>query len=582
MNLWQRFVNVPSDNPDDARRLQLLNILLVGLGGADLLTLVAVVILLIVTTDVELRVRAPFLFQSGVALLSGLAVIYAIGRYWSARVGSFLLLLLITLMFALTDEPVQVVGGRSLFYFAIPITMASVLISPASSFAAAALISILLGGIALSVQLVPNVLASFGFFLVALVSWLSARSLEQALRELRAINRELDQRVADRTRELSQALTREQAESRKNQAILESIADGVIVFDPRGQAVVANPAISNLLDRPLPQIIDQDIERLMRIAVAPQNQDAVKDLFEAGQARAVVDNVEWGDKTLSLSVAPLQAASGELTGSVAVFRDVSREAEIGRMKSVFVSMISHEMRTPLNAIQGFAEMLLQPGYGSLSQKQRNMIERIMSNVRRLLNIVSDLLDQAHIEAGTMSIVNTTFTPSELLDGVNSVMLDSAQAKGLRLLTSIERDVPALLIGDPQRLHQVLSNLVTNAVKYTDRGAVKVRVFCPDSSHWAVEVADTGPGIPLGAQAAIFEPFRQADSSAARLQGGVGLGLSIVKRLTALMQGEVRLASEVGRGSAFTILLPLFRPERTPDGNHSLGGNNNEQTIGAGR
>jgi two-component system sensor histidine kinase/response regulator len=299
---------------------------------------------------------------------------------------------------------------------------------------------------------------------------------------------------------------------------------------------------------------------LMQGAVTAPQQELVLGLMPAGTSTDSPVNVEWGNKTLSLSIAPLRADSGDITGSVVVFRDVSREAEISRMKSAFVSMVSHELRTPLNAIHGFAEILQQKVYGELGERQNGVVARILSNTVRLLGIVNDLLDQAHIEAGTMPIYNAPFSPAELVDGVvHSVVAGLAQSKGIEVESCIEPEVPTTLIGDSQRLGQVLVNLTTNALKFTEQGKVSIRLFCPDLAHWALQVSDTGPGIAPNAQTFIFEPFRQIEYSISRKHGGVGLGLSIVKKLVSLMNGDVSLHSEVGRGSTFTVVLPLVIP-----------------------
>jgi signal transduction histidine kinase len=150
-----------------------------------------------------------------------------------------------------------------------------------------------------------------------------------------------------------------------------------------------------------------------------------------------------------------------------------------------------------------------------------------------------------------------FVSTSLMQAMLAKMNVLAQAKGLNLSASIAPEVPPTLHGDPDRLQQVLVNLVSNAIKFTQAGAVQIRFYCPDPSHWAMEVSDTGPGIPPEAQSYIFEPFRQVDGSMTRVHTGAGLGLSIVKHLVTLMEGQVTLDSEVGRGSIFTVCLPLI-------------------------
>jgi signal transduction histidine kinase len=226
------------------------------------------------------------------------------------------------------------------------------------------------------------------------------------------------------------------------------------------------------------------------------------------------------------------------------------------MKSAFVSVTSHELRTPLNAILGYADMLRETIYGPLTHKQHEITNRIISNTGHLLTIVNNLLDQAQIEAGKMTLSVTTFALADLIGGVESIMNVLAHSKGLELISCIEDDMPTRLSGDWQRLRQVLLNLVDNAIKYTNDGAVSIRAYRLDSVHWALEVSDTGVGIPIEAQAQIFDAFQRVDDSVTRERAGTGLGLSIVKQLVTLMGGEIKLTSAEGEGSTFTVVLPL--------------------------
>ena len=205
VDILGRLLDVPSTDPDDARRRRLLNILLVGVGS--LVTLTLIVTGFLAASGIERR-SGPLLLalQGGGATLLGIMFVYVVNRYWSGMVASTLFLLLLTTVFALSDEPHQVVDGRSVFLFTIPILMASVLLRPWASFVAAALSSMVVSAIALSLPgYIPPAPTMLGFFAFALVSWLSAFSLENALKDLRAINRELDQRVEERTRELRAA-----------------------------------------------------------------------------------------------------------------------------------------------------------------------------------------------------------------------------------------------------------------------------------------------------------------------------------------------------------------------------------------
>ena len=241
---------------------------------------------------------------------------------------------------------------------------------------------------------------------------------------------------------------------------------------------------------------------------------------------------------------------------MAVFRDFTREAEVEKMKSAFVAMVSHELRTPLSAILGYAEIFTEQIYGPLNEKQINMTNRIVSNTRRLLSLINDLLDQAQMEAGKLKIKYEAVKPSDLLENLHSVMDKLTADKNLRLTSELDVNLPETLKGDSARLQQILVNLVNNAVKFTETGSIHVRLSKIDEQHWSIQVTDTGEGIPEDELPRIFETFRQVEGATTRVHGGFGLGLSIVKQLVNLMGGAVSVDSELGKGSTFSITLPF--------------------------
>ena len=277
--------------------------------------------------------------------------------------------------------------------------------------------------------------------------------------------------------------------------------------------------------------------------------------------------MEWDKKTLSISAAQVYDNSQDKhtnIGTVTVFRDFTREAEVEKLKSTFVAIVSHELRTPLNAILGYAEMFKESVYGPMNDKQVNMAERIMKNTQRLLGLINDLLDQAQMEAGKLTIQMAPVHPAELLENLHSVMDQIAHEKGLRLTSEIEDNLPEVLSGDGARLQQILVNLVNNGVKFTDRGTVHVKLGCPYGNKWSMEVSDTGSGIPENELPYIFDTFRQVEGGATRVHGGFGLGLSIVKQLVNLMGGEIWVRSKVNTGTTFTVTLPLVVPAENPE------------------
>jgi len=555
-----QLLDVPSTDPDDARRRKLLNIVL---GGVAILSVLTGVMSFLLAKLLNLLSRQEVItgIASGLILFAGTMIFFAINRSqnlpgWVAG-GTFLSFMLV--IFAFTDTPLELANGRSLFVFTIPIIMASILLRPAFSFVFAFLGSIEIIILSKAASIEPNVYAILGFLLVALVSWLSARSLENALQDLRTTNANLDQLVAERTSALAESLMRERIEAGRNIAILESITDGVIVFDIGGKAIVANPATTQLLNLPRDQVINSSIKDLTRAkALDANNRRILGDLLTNPSQRPISYRVHWGKKTFSVCSAQVFDTAETRIGTVAVFRDFTHEAEIEKIKNTILATVSHELRTPLNAILGHVEMLKEAVYGPINEKQAKASERVISNTRRLLDIVSDLLDQAQIEAGKMSLKIHPFKPSELLDNVRGLMSKTAADKHLALTGEIEPELPEILIGDLTRLQQILVNLVNNALKFTEKGSVHIRLFCPDRNHWAMEVRDTGMGIPDDEQEHIFDPFRQIDGSMTRKHAGFGLGLSIVSQLVALMSGDVAVKSTVGVGSVFTVTLPIVQ------------------------
>jgi signal transduction histidine kinase len=230
--------------------------------------------------------------------------------------------------------------------------------------------------------------------------------------------------------------------------------------------------------------------------------------------------------------------------------------EADRLKGQLLANVSHELRTPLASIKGYTQLLDEEAYGSLTSEQHNTIQRVLINTTQLQGMVNNLLDRAQIEQGKISLRNEPFIPADLIKTTLSAIDILAKEKGLALTSEVGANVPKTLIGDSLRLQQILFNLTSNALKFTESGSVHVRIFLPDKSHWALQVKDTGIGISTEGQAQVFDPFWQVDSSATRQYRGSGLGLSIVKQLADLMEGTITLTSQPGQGSTFTVIFPL--------------------------
>ena len=230
------------------------------------------------------------------------------------------------------------------------------------------------------------------------------------------------------------------------------------------------------------------------------------------------------------------------------------------LKSEFLATLSHELRTPVNVILGMSEMLIDEG---LHEPLADLVRTIDRQGHTLASMISDLLDLSAIEANRISLNHEPFDPRAMVDGAVEAWVETARAKSLTLTASVADTVPSTLVGDARRAGQILSNLIGNALKFTEEGSVEVRVRETESedgfSVLEFSVKDTGIGISSEGQKRLFEAFTRVHADSHRHYGGTGLGLAICKRLTALFHGEIAVESEVGRGSTFRFTARLDRP-----------------------
>ena len=233
-------------------------------------------------------------------------------------------------------------------------------------------------------------------------------------------------------------------------------------------------------------------------------------------------------------------------------RDEAKSAS--EAKSAFLATMSHEIRTPLNGVLGMAQAMARD---ELTEVQRDRLEVVRQAGETLLALLNDLLDLSRIESGRLELEDGVLDTRQLVAGVQATFTTLAADKDVSLIIEVTPEAEGRWRGDPTRVRQILYNLVSNAVKFTARGSVRVRVL-RDEPHLAFEVADTGPGVPADRLSLLFEKFVQADTSTTRRYGGSGLGLSICRELTDMMGGEITAESEEGVGSTFTVRLPLDR------------------------
>ncbi|MFZ5877938.1 MAG: sensor histidine kinase [Chloroflexota bacterium] len=226
----------------------------------------------------------------------------------------------------------------------------------------------------------------------------------------------------------------------------------------------------------------------------------------------------------------------------------------------FLARIGHKIRTPLGAMMGLTEMLHEDVYGSLNERQRNLTGRILDNAAILNRMVSEILDRFQFEAGRLRLEQETFAPSAIVEAVYSTALSAALQKEIFLHKEIAANAPQTVVGDRARVEQILSNLVTNAIQFTHRGGVTIRLDRPTDALWTLRIEDTGVGIAEEDLETIFQPFRQADENASRKERRIGLGLSTAFLLVSAMNGTIHAESRLGRGSTFTVTLPV-QPEQ---------------------
>lgn len=322
--------------------------------------------------------------------------------------------------------------------------------------------------------------------------------------------------------------------------VISSVKEGLLVIDNRGKITIANKSASQILGFKNPEL-----KNYWECMAGKDFNDVMESAMRARSNH--VSKIEINSRYYLCSVTYLEG-TGEI---IAILYDVTEMEEFEKTKKDFVANVSHELRTPLTAIKGFAETLESESQSGEEKKYLNIIIR---HSERLMNIVSDLLVISKLESVDGKSDFSEVDLKSLCEGVVKIMEPAAIKKKIDIFLAVEEALPKLS-GDAFKLEQMMINLIDNAVKYTDHGSVAVSISCAEG-YAVINVSDTGSGIPKEHLSRIFERFYVVDTSRSRRLGGTGLGLSIVKHIVIMHGGIIEAASELGKGSKFTVKLPL--------------------------
>jgi signal transduction histidine kinase len=371
-------------------------------------------------------------------------------------------------------------------------------------------------------------------------------------------------------------LDKQQREASQVNAILQSLSDGVIVCNPEGGVLLANPAAARIFQRGVEDLLLWKLHDLLhrylgpRVVEMPLDEVLTRPLGANNQPRMFDTTTKVGQKVVSLTLGPVISEGGQVLAGLLVLRDITREVEADRLKVEFIGTMSHELRTPMTAIKGFTQLLSMGGLGPLNETQREFVNTIYQNTERMIALINDVLDITKIESGSVDLELRALHLAEALSGVMSELQTLIADRKHELVITIPPGLP-LVRADAHRFHQILFNLLANAVKYTPRQG-KIMIEAREASYKdlpenvregvnaerryvLIDVRDTGVGIDQYDLPRIFDRFYRTENPLKIEAGGTGLGLSLVRPLVELMGGRIWVESVINQGSCFSFVLP---------------------------
>ncbi|HEX6288459.1 MAG TPA: GAF domain-containing protein [Herpetosiphonaceae bacterium] len=387
-------------------------------------------------------------------------------------------------------------------------------------------------------------------------------------------NAELYNFINEQATRLAELLQIQREETGKNRAILESIAEGVLVLDEQNTVVLYNRAATEVLQIPDEIIIGHSLDRIAKYGGDSEKRQRALLLYDAlaegvsGAQRIhgpLHTQIEMRGQTIDATFTPVTTPDGQRIGVAAVLRDITREIEADKAKREFISTVSHELRTPLTSVKGYVDLLMLGTAGQINDLQKNFLQVVKSNADRLNALVEDLLEISRLENGKVTLNIKMVKIADLINDITASLRTETERKGMQVTIEIQPTLPAIE-ADNKRISQVLTNLISNAHKYTrEGGQITVRAF-QIGDVIQVDVADTGVGIPSEELPKMFSRFFRANNSLKDEVGGTGLGLSIAKSFVELHGGDMWVTSQIDVGSTFSFSLPIEhrRPPRDED------------------